>query len=257
MARVLKVASRQGNTLSPVIRAAWDGGILQVMTKVAPARATDAHISIVGHVTARELRRELTETEMANGFANRFIWIAVRRTTLLPEPPVFVADPEIVATLGAAIAHARHAGLIERSDDAKQLWAEMYPALEAERGGLVASLTARGSPQVLRLSVLYALLDGTTAVEPGHLLSAAAVWAYSEQSAAYVFGEATGDPVADRIVQGLQHGDLSRSDVRDLFGRHESSDRVSHALESLAANGTIRQYVMDTGGRPREIWTLT
>jgi hypothetical protein len=84
-ANVLKVMSREGNTLSPVIRSAWDSGNLRSMTKNSEARATDAHISITGHITRDELRRLLTETESANGFGNRFLWLAVRRSKCLPE----------------------------------------------------------------------------------------------------------------------------------------------------------------------------
>src|SRR5262249_13196899 len=63
---------RQGNTLSVVVRDAWDGNPLEVLTKQEPAKATNTHISIVGHITENELRQRLTETSMTNGFANRF-----------------------------------------------------------------------------------------------------------------------------------------------------------------------------------------
>lgn len=36
LASVLKTMSREGNTLSPVIRQAWDGNMLQIMTKNSP-----------------------------------------------------------------------------------------------------------------------------------------------------------------------------------------------------------------------------
>ena len=71
--------SREGNTLSAIIRQAWDSGNLHPLTKNSPIRATDAHISIIGHITREELLRYLTETEQANGFANRFIWLMVYR----------------------------------------------------------------------------------------------------------------------------------------------------------------------------------
>jgi len=83
-ANVLKVIAREGNTLSPVIRSAWDCGDLRCMVKTSPAKATGAHISIIGHITRYELRRLLTQTESANGFANRFCWLAVRRSKCLP-----------------------------------------------------------------------------------------------------------------------------------------------------------------------------
>ena len=83
-ASVLKVMSRQGNTLSALIRQAWDTGKIRTMTKNNPAKSTGAHVSIVGHITPQELRRLLTSTESGNGFANRFLWICVRRSKYLP-----------------------------------------------------------------------------------------------------------------------------------------------------------------------------
>jgi hypothetical protein len=82
---VLKVMTREGNTLSPVIRNAWDSGDLRSMTKNSEAQATGAHISINGHITKDDLRRLLTATESANGFAKRFLFAAVRRSKVLPE----------------------------------------------------------------------------------------------------------------------------------------------------------------------------
>lgn len=85
LASPLKVVGREGNTLSPTIRQAWDTGMLRSLTKNSPARATGAHISIIGHVTRDELRRQIAATELANGFVNRFLWLCVRRSKCLPE----------------------------------------------------------------------------------------------------------------------------------------------------------------------------
>jgi hypothetical protein len=84
LASVLKVMGREGNTLSPVVRQAWDGGKLQTLTKNSPTKATDPHVSLIGHMTTEELRRYLSKTEAANGFANRFLFILVRRSKVLP-----------------------------------------------------------------------------------------------------------------------------------------------------------------------------
>jgi hypothetical protein len=54
-ASTLRVLSREGNTLSPVIRQAWDQGDLRSMSKNSSACATGALISMIGHVTADEL----------------------------------------------------------------------------------------------------------------------------------------------------------------------------------------------------------
>ena len=69
-ATVLKSTGRELSTLSPTLRSAWDGRPLALLTRTAPARATEAHISIIGHITQAELRRHTTTVEIANGFLN-------------------------------------------------------------------------------------------------------------------------------------------------------------------------------------------
>ena len=92
-ASVLKVLARQGSTLSPLLRQAWDSKDLRTMTK-KPLVATAPHVSIVGHITRQEYVRLLNATELGNGFANRFVTILVRRSKLLPDggQPVECAD---------------------------------------------------------------------------------------------------------------------------------------------------------------------
>jgi hypothetical protein len=142
-ANVLKVMSREGNTISPVIRSAWDSGNLRTLTKNSPARATDAHISGIGHITREELRRLLTETESANGFGNRILWPAVRRSKCLPEggEPVPVAD--LVQRLQEVVEFAKDAGELKRSKAAQALWAQLYPELSEGKPGLLGAITAR------------------------------------------------------------------------------------------------------------------
>jgi hypothetical protein len=83
-AGVLSVAERHGNTISQLVRQAWDGHKLQTMTRSSPLSATDAHISIIGHITVDELRARLSRTDTANGFANRFLYVLVRRSKEMP-----------------------------------------------------------------------------------------------------------------------------------------------------------------------------
>ena len=109
-----KVAARHGNTLSPVIRSAWDNGYLSTLTRNSPLSATDAHISIIGHITREELLRHLDSTEAASGYANRFIWFAVRRSKTLPEGGN-VATGALAALqdkLRASLAFGRAGGLL-------------------------------------------------------------------------------------------------------------------------------------------------
>ncbi|MBI3694153.1 MAG: hypothetical protein HY238_04855, partial [Acidobacteria bacterium] len=69
----LQAMRRQGNNLSPTMRDAFDKGHLNSMVKNSPAKATDAHVTIVGNITKEELLRGMLVDEMDNGFANRFL----------------------------------------------------------------------------------------------------------------------------------------------------------------------------------------
>src|SRR5262249_422670 len=153
-ANVLKVMGRESNTLSGQIRQAWDNGTLATLTKNSPLQASGAHISIVAHITEEEVRRHLTETERANGFANRFIWLLARRSKLIPEPDPLPADRlrPLVDQLRAVVAFARTVGPMVRDTNAKAMWAEVYPALSAGHPGLLGAILNRSEAHVLRLS---------------------------------------------------------------------------------------------------------
>jgi hypothetical protein len=64
-----------------------------------------------------------------------------------------------------------------------------------------------------------------------------------------------GDPIADTILAALRQHPLSRTDLRELFGRNVSSSRIAQALAILARSGLASvTNDRDTGGRPREVW---
>ncbi len=256
-AKVLQVAAREGNTLSTVLREAFDSGRLRVMTRKDPLVTTGAHVSVLGHVTTEELRRRLSDTEAANGFANRYLFACVRRSKLLPDggslPAAEVA--ELGRRLGRAASTARTRGRLERTPDAAVRWRELYAAFD-DRPGLLGAITARPEAQTLRLSVAYALLDEAATVDIAHLEAAHAVWRYCEASALRVFGDAVGDPVADRILDRLRlAGDaLTRDEVRKLFSGHESAQRLDGVLATLADAGRIVSEQRTTGGRPATVY---
>jgi hypothetical protein len=151
----LKVMSREGNILSPIIRRAWDHGNLRSLTKNDPNRATNVHISIIAHITRGELLRHLVETEQTNGFANRFCWLLVGRSKEISRPtgvPFEILSP-LTQRLGEAVVFARKAVEMDRDDAANKQWDEGYHELSEAKPGLTGALIARAESQVLRLSV--------------------------------------------------------------------------------------------------------
>lgn len=258
-ATVLKSTGRELSTLSPTLRSAWDGRPLALLTRTAPARATEAHISIIGHITQTELRRHTTTVEIANGFLNRFVFAAVRRVRLLPEG----GDPDPLKGTGLArylttvLTRAQTAGQVTLTQDARELWWQLYPQLTQPADGLLGQLTARAEAHAIRLALLYALLDGKRKIAPEHLNAALALWDYASRSAAWALGQATGDPLAEHIHAALTRtpDGLTRTQIRDLCQRNLPADRVEQALHALAAAGRARQQRTLTGGRPAELWT--
>jgi hypothetical protein len=260
LASVLRVIAREGNTLSPTIRSAWETGRLQTLTKTNPASATDAHISIIGHISRDELVRELDRTEVANGFANRFLWVAAQRSKLLPDGGSLV-DTDLFflqEELTSIITRAREFSQLLRDSEARALWHSIYGPLSSGKPGLFGAVVSRAEAQVTRLSTLYALLDKSGVIRRVHLEAALAVWAYAEASAKFIFGNAMGDPVADAIHKALRDAPagLTRNEIRELFGRNQSSDRIARALGSLQESGLARFEREATEGRPAERWIL-
>jgi hypothetical protein len=256
-ARVLKVAARESNILTTVLRDAWDGRPLRTMTRKDPLRATGAHISVLAHITVEELRRLLTETDMANGFANRFLFCCVRRTRLLPHggnlDPAALDD--LANRVQVAIGKAWDIGVVRRTPDADAVWEVAYRGWATdEPDGLTGAVTARADANTLRLSVAYALLDGSPVIEVAHLRAALAVWRYCEASARYLFGGLLGDDVADRLLVRLREAGeqgLDATEQSGLFGRHVTAARLGQARALLEGKGLAVTTPEKTGGRDR------
>lgn len=259
LASLLKVMARQGSTTSAVVRTAWDGRKLQNLTKNSPDAATNAHVSIIGHITKGELLRHLTETEAANGFANRFLWFMVKRSKELPFGGEWhaVDKGSLIERLEAALRFARHSLEVSWSEDAREVWRAVYGPLSESKPGMFGAVTGRAEAQTIRLAALYAILDLSRRVQREHIEAALALWEYSEESARYIFGDATGDPEADAILDGLRangESGLTRTQIRDLFQRNRSAERINQALALLLKMGRAGQVSEDTGGRPVERW---
>jgi hypothetical protein len=261
-AAILHTLSRAKGHLSPLLRSAWDSGHLRTLDGRRPLQATGTHISLIAHITQRELAQHLHPTEAHNGFANRCLWTCVQRSQCLPHGGSLSARElsAVASELRRAIDWAGSAAdiLFERDDAARELWQDCYAELSQVRSGLYGAATSRAEAQVLRLSAIYAALDCTSVIGEAHLQAALAVWDYCSASASLLFGTSTGDPTADRIKEALdasQDG-LSRKQIRGLFHGHLSSERIEAALQQLMSLGVLNQHIQPSrGGRRSTLWT--
>jgi len=258
-AQVMKVLAREGNTLSPVVRNGWDGKRLQALVRNSPLRASEAHIGIVAHITKDELLRYLNATELANGFFNRFMLIAVRRSKLLPFGGTLTGEhlDRLKGKLRAALADARTRRELTFDPEARERYSDVYEQLSAAQPGMFGAATGRAEAHTIRLALIYALLDSSPVITPPHLEAALALWRYARDSTRWVFGESLGDPTADDIwalAKERAHG-ISRTEVRDLFSRNKKAREIDRALTALVDAGRLkRHHGHDGNGRPAEIW---
>jgi hypothetical protein len=257
-ARGLRVARRDGSIYPDVLRQAWDGQTLANRTKKSPMVATHPHIGLIGTITRHELAKQFHDVDAANGLANRFLWVAARRARCLPLGGRPIDIDGLSRRLGSALLLAQRNLSYSFDDEAEAEWRRIYPVLSAGSPGLLGAVTGRAEAQVWRMAMIYAALDGSAgAIRIEHLRAALAIWDYCERSARWVFGERLGDPVADDILEALfEAGDqgMTRSQIRDLFGRHKSAALINRTLAGLRNQGAVVCRQEPTAGRPREVW---
>jgi hypothetical protein len=260
-ASVLRALKSGNGHLSPMLRCAWDSGHLPTLDMHQQSQATGTHISLIAHITLRELTPNLHPTEAHNGFANRCLWAWVERSNCLPDGGSLSAHDlaPVAAELRRALDWAASTPeiLFHRDAAASELWHHSYPSLSQLRPGLRGAATSRAEAQVLRLSAIYAALDSTPVIGLPHLQAALAVWDYCYASASLLFGLSTGDAIADRIREAIEaSGDgLSKYQIRRLFHGHVEGARIDAALETLEALGALTAHQQITSGRPFTHWS--
>jgi hypothetical protein len=260
--RVLNVAARQGNTLSDYFRQLWDGDRVHILNKEA-VKLDGAFLSVLGHITAEELRVKMAEVDLSNGFANRVLWTYAERSKLIPSGSG--ASDEVVQRLAddvhRQLIKARRIGRMTRNERAQRRWAEYYEDVaHSDLTGVAEAVTSRAEAQMLRLSMVYAALDGHSDIKRQHIDAAYHLWRYCEDSAAWAFARSTGSSRADRLLQALREasdGRLKRCDVsRQVFGNNSTRPQIDTAISMLEERGAVRlEKARPTTGRPA-VWIV-
>ncbi len=254
---LLEVMTRQGNTLSYNLRQAWDGDPLHVATRKDSLEVPDVQLGFIGHITRDELLNNLTQVSYMNGFANRFLFFAVRRSKYLPEGGEPVDYSDIARRLRQIVANVTaRGGILRRTEDAKLLWAQNYKGLTTQEQTLKGALCSRADAHCLRLSVLYALLDDACQVEVEHVRAALALWAHAEASIADIFGARLGDADAQKICDALNRGPLNMTELLRAFSNNRSSEWLLAKLASMEQKRLIIHTTKECDRKTVPAWRL-
>jgi hypothetical protein len=139
------------------------------------------------------------------------------------------------------------------SEEARTQWASIYSDLSREHSGLAGSIINRAEAQTLRLALIYALLDGQNTIRGQHLDAALALWRYAQESALYIFGDRSADPLEEKILEALQHGPLTATELSAVFCRNIPKERLRPVLQQMEAQRRITIAKEKGVGRPRVI----
>ena len=82
---------------------------------------------------------------------------------------------ELADRFAKAVEFAKTVGRVTMTDEAAAAWESAYPQLSADRPGLLGAVTARAEAQVIRLALIFALLDQRDTIDTVHLGAAMAV----------------------------------------------------------------------------------
>jgi hypothetical protein len=260
--KALKNGARPGSTLDDMLCLAWDTGNLQNSGRGSKDCATNAHVSLIGDITPHMLNRLLTEEDIFSGFANRILWTHAHRTKSLAWSgvPDSEAVKALVKRLAVAIQNAERVGWVGFTPKARAMYASIYEALTTpDYSEIMNTMLGRAAPMVIRLAMIYALLDCKAIVDEAHLWAALAVWEYSERTVLKYFGKSTGNAVADKILKhlvGAPDG-LTISQINDLFSGHRIEE-IKQAFDELRqAKLATETKEGSTGGRPAVRWRAT
>lgn len=252
---------REGNSLSGVLRQAWDCRPLSTLTRKDDGGmvARDPIISLVLQTTPDELRRGLGEIELVNGFLNRFIIAYTERVRMLPfgrpiDAGRLRGPVEQLQTVLRVIPPNALLELEWKSDAMEMYATDIYPHLKPLPGRL-ADVSARGAPIIRRIAGIYCVARGDMELSVSDLNAAVAIWNYSLASLRYVYGGATLSPFAQRLLDAIQNASaagLTLTALRNAVGGNKvAKPDWDSALRELQLS---RQVVADqerTTGRSK------
>ena len=249
----LSVMKREGNTLSSIIRTAWDSGTIEPLTKYNKIKTTNAHIGIVTHTNLVELLQKMNNEHAHSGFANRFLWCCARRQKMVafPEPIPDYELNEMRDELIIKFKQIQKFNTLEYDNSFKTMWNDIYPHLAKDHPGYTGCIINRCEAQVIRLSMIYALLDVQNIIEKKHLESALALWKYCEDSAKFIFSKQS-NPYSRRILASLKDGPKTATEIyRNTLGCNVKSGEIQEILTDLISQKLIEvENIKRKKGRP-------
>ena len=287
-ANVMSVCQRVGNTLSTVLRNAFDGMDIKPLTKRDRINVTNPYICLSANITDNELKNHEQSAMMSsNGMLNRFLIIWQQPVRSVPFPKRIPDDKadHLAKRLAQCVLFARDhnhethykkmpqaSRPIIMSRKASDFWTQHYNALiNRPDCSQVMALTRRHRLHALIISSLLAILDRRLEIQQPDIACALSWCEYSQRSVVYTFNSikeqysamnarSLAKEVLKAIMAQSEKGkECAASDLYKWFhGKIKRSD-LSVALEYLLNHipPLIEQDSVVSGpGRPKLLYRL-
>lgn len=255
-----------GKLMSAIIRKFWSGGDASLTKLHNPIKTTGAHVSLIGHITFDEVKRSLSAADALNGFANRFLWVCVKRSRMLPRGGKFHE-----LNLSPYVNYLKEVKLFVDDNlndadtywldpEAQEMWDSIYAEISEPPPGAIGHMLARAEPITLRLACLYAVLDRQYSIGKEHLEAALAVWRYCHQSVLHIFGQSTQSRRGEKIlttIRAAKDGFTRTELIREVFGNQVKRRDLDDILSSLLQENRIRQVKEDRNSRSVVVYRIT
>ena len=135
--------------------------------------------------------------------------------------------------------HAQKQSRMYMDRNAREMWGRIYKDLSKASPGVVGAVTSRAEAQVIRLALLFAILDCSEHINSDHLKAARAVWGYCEESARAIFGAVLSKEQL-RILEFLTEVPRSVQTItKDLFKKNRKQEEVRSDLYRLICFGKV------------------
>jgi hypothetical protein len=259
---ILVAQKRDGSTLRDELKNAWDGRTIENNKYNCRERATNPHIGLIGHITPVDLKAGSTRADVGNGYLNRFLITEARPARSLPfrVPPPDCHDllehiRGVLERLGPVTQSER---CLDWAEDARDEWSVFYEAFKDGRHPFIADvpeLAGRLHAEVMRVALIYAVLDEAPAIQLRHLRAGKAVCFEALDRIRHLFTGETARTSAARVAQELRTAFAGRrdkwkkTDLHNVTSKKHDGGALAQAAEMLVASGewTIRHGKLGNG----------
>jgi hypothetical protein len=256
--RLLKAGKREGSTITECLRNSWYNEILEINLSGRSVRSTEYSIAMICHVTEKELTKLISDVDSSNGYLNRFLFCKIGAAESRPFPDdfdiiTFSFFTDFISSMDFIDEMTNQE--VKLSVEARSRYEEIFNSYQYRTEDDISDLVARSIPHLLKIAMIYALLDQSFEIRIPHLEAAKAIVDFSVHSVRAVFLEKTFNKNEQKLLDYLfEH---NGKDYRSNILRNCFSNNISRAeMDTLIKSLSLKKLVIKEFEGDREVFTL-